>query len=124
MPNELRHLPTLHLPAWSGASLRAMPLAQSSPWDDTPAPSAPATPPRPMSFSDLQHSMHAVQTGEIKDNGFRKGTPSLLAVIARSALILHLRQRHKTAGPPDSLTTLSWELSRQIRFPWGTRFML
>jgi len=103
----------------------SMPLAQSSSFDgeEGSAPAAPP-PPRPMSFSDLQQGMRAYNSGETQQNGFRYGTLWLVVVVAVLALIVHLWQRRKAAGPPESLGKLGWELSRQVRFPFGSRFVL
>jgi hypothetical protein len=103
----------------------SMPLAQASAFEGQAGAAAAAAPvAKPMSFSDLQKGMRAYNSGEAKDNGFRNGTLTLLFFVALLALILHLRQRRKTAGPPDSMGKLGWELSRQVRFPFGSRFVL
>jgi len=106
------HLPAIHF----------LPLAQEAMWEDAPPPKQPA--PHRMSFSDLQQSLHDYDTGKINDNGFRNGVLSLLAVIALVFLIVHLRQRHKNAGPPDSMHRLGRELGRLVHFPLGTRLLL
>jgi hypothetical protein len=99
-------------------------LAQFSPYDDAPAPQPAPTPRRPMSFSDLQQGLRSYQSGEASDPAFRNGILILIACVAVLALIIHLRQRTKTAGPPDSLRRLGLELGRLVQFPFGTRVML
>ncbi len=101
-----------------------LPLAQASPWDEPAAPPPPPKPTaHPMSFSDLQEGMRAYNAGET-DNSMRNGLLIMIAAVAVLALLLHLRQRHKSAGPPDSISHLGWELSRQLRFPMGTKLLL
>lgn len=99
-------------------------LAQTPPWGDDGPPPAPAPAPHRLSFSDLQQGLHDYDTGKTNDNAFRNGVLVLLAIIAVITLVIHFRQRHKDAGPPDSLRRLSRELSRLVRFPLGTRMLL
>src|SRR4051812_6031900 len=101
-------------------SFTFLPLAQANPWDDAP-PAPPESKPaaHPMTFSDLQGAMHDYTEGKTTDNTFRNGTLILLAVTAAIALLIHWRQKRKTAGPPDSLGKLGREIGRLIRFPLG-----
>ena len=62
--------------------------------------------------------------GKNPDNSFRNGTLILLGITAVVALLIHWRQKHKTAGAPDSLHKLGRELGRLVRFPLGTRLLL
>ena len=97
-------------------------LAQAAPWDDPPE--APTTEAAPrMDFSDLQKALHAANTGET-DKTFRNGLFIMVGAVALLGLILHLREKHKHAGPPDSKGRLGWELSRLMPFPFGTRMLL
>jgi len=106
-----------------GLEFKLSTIAQASPWDDAPPPEPPK-PEHRLSFTDLQQSLHDYNTGKTNDNGFRNGILSLLAIVAVFALIVHLRQRHKEAGPPDSLAKLGRELGRMVRFPFATRMLL
>ena len=107
-----------------GPTFRLTMLGQTpAPWSDDP-PSAPPKPEHRLSFSDLQRSLHDYNTGKTNDNGFRNGILILLAIIGVIALVIHLRQRHQEAGPPDSLAKLGRELGRLVRFPFGTRLLL
>jgi hypothetical protein len=99
-------------------------LAQYSPYDEPVAPQPEARPRRAMSFSDLQQGFRSYQSGETNDTAFRNGILLLMAAVAVLALIVHLRQRTKNAGPPDSLARLGLELGRLVRFPLGSRLML
>jgi hypothetical protein len=99
-------------------------LAQYSPYDEPPAPQPAPPPRRAMSFSDLQQGLRSYQSGETDDTAFRNGILILIACVAVLALIVHLRQRTKNAGPPDSLGRLGLELGRLVRFPFGSRVML
>ena len=100
-------------------------LAQADPWDESFAPPPPqSAPSRPMTFSDLRGAMHDYTTGNTKDHTFRNGSLVILAVITLIALLIHLRQKQKTAGPPDSLGRLGLELARGVRFPLFSRLLL
>lgn len=97
---------------------------QGTPWDDPPTDPTPPPPPKhPISFSDLQQSLHDYNTGK-GDNGFRNGILIILVLIALFALVLHFRQRHKNAGPPDSIHKLGRELGKPVRFPVASRVVL
>jgi len=79
--------------------------------DDPPA-SAPATPRRPMSFSDLQQGMRDVHSGKVDDSGFRNGVlpytvPQDLAGLPTCAVPVGFDDRHlpvavQVTGPPRS----------------------
>lgn len=99
-------------------------LAQYSPYDEPPVAAPAPAPRRPMSFSDLQQGFRSYQSGETSDPAFRNGILILIACVAVLALVIHLRQRTKNAGPPDSLGRLGLELGRLVRFPFGSRVML
>lgn len=99
-------------------------LAQYHPWDEPPAPEPAPKPRRSMSFSDLQQGLRSYQSGESNDNAFRNGILLLMAAVALLALVIHLRQRNKAAGPPDSLGRLGLELGRLVPFPFGSRLVL
>jgi hypothetical protein len=106
-------------------SLILLAQTQATPWDDAPtAPPPPPKPSKPMSFSDLQQGFRQYQTGETNDTSFRNGILILMACVALLALFIHLRQRKKNGGPPDSLARLGFELGRLVRFPFGSRMML
>jgi len=106
-------------------SLIALAQVQATPWDEAPTPPAPPPKPgKPMSFSDLQQGFRQYQSGETNDTAFRNGILILMAGVALLALFIHLRQRKKNAGPPDSFGRLGLELGRLVRFPFGARLML
>jgi len=97
----------------------------ATPWDEAPTPPPPAPKPnRPMSFSDLQKGLRDYNSGENNDTAFRNGILILMACTALLALFIHLRQRKKNAGPPDSLALLGMDLGGLVRFPFGARVML
>jgi hypothetical protein len=77
-----------------------------------------------MSFSDLQQGLNDYSTGKTNDNGYRNGILVMLALIGVVALVIHLRQRHKNAGPPESMHKLGRELAHTVSFPFATRFLL
>ncbi len=87
-----------------------------------------ATPTAPVShrpnFSDLQQGFQRVNNGELNDNTVRNGILILMAVVGVVALVIHLKQRRESAQPPDSLRSLSWSMSRLVRFPMGSRMVL
>ncbi len=96
-------------------------FAELPPWEDPPEPVK--TPPKsPLSFSDLQEGLRSANNGD--DSSLRNGLLIIMGLIIILAIVLHYRQRRKTAGPPDSTGKLGWELSRLIKFPFGTRMLL
>lgn len=76
-----------------------------------------------MTFSDLQQGLRQYQSGE-GDNSLAHGLLIIVASVAVLALVLHLRQRMKTMGPPDSDRKLARELSRAVGFPMFSRLAL
>jgi hypothetical protein len=100
-------------------------LGQASSFDDAPAPAKPAAPaPHPLTFSDLQQGLRTANHGDPHDRTAQVALLSMVAGVAVVALILHLRQRRKEAGPMNSSRRLAWELSKQVRFPFGARMVL
>lgn len=96
---------------------------QPPPWEEAPLHGPSAPPPRPLSFKDLQQSIHQYNEGA-PDNSLRNGLLIVLAFVALIALILHYRQRRKDNLPPDSEMSLARELAHVVPFPWGTKFLL
>lgn len=101
-----------------------LPLAQAMPWEEAPPPPPATQTHRSITFSDFKQSLRDYNTGKINDSEFRNGVLSLLAVAALVVLVIHLRQRHRHAGPPDNMRKLGRELGRLVRFPLGTRLLL
>lgn len=98
-------------------------LGQMAPWEDPPAQTPPEAPAPKMNFGDLQKALHNVNTGET-DQSFRNGAIVIIGAVVLLAVVLHYRQRRKTAGPPDSMPGLARELARCVSFPFGTRVLL
>ncbi len=101
------------------------PLAQAAPWD--PAPPAQMTPPpvqRQLTFSDLTTGLRQYSAGESRYNANHSGLLGVVAVVLIVCVLLHLRQRRKQAGPPDSEGRLGRELCRVARVSPLTRILL
>ena len=102
-----------------------LPIAQVAFDDpDTPAPPPPPPASHRLSFSGFQKGLQDTNVGTAHDRHFELILLGMVAIIACIALILHLRQRQKAAGPLDSVSRLARELSRDIRFPFASRFFL
>jgi predicted membrane-bound mannosyltransferase len=101
-------------------------LAQEQPLDDAPTPSAaPAAPAaHSFSFSDLQQGLRTASHSDPHDHTAQVALLVMVSCVAVVAMILHLRQRRKEAGPLNSSARLAWELAKQIRFPLGSRIAL
>ncbi len=100
-------------------------LAQIMPMNDereTPPPPPPAH--HPLSFTDLQQGLRSANQGNPHDRSTQTALIGMVAVVVLIGVILHLRQRHKQAGAPNSTKRLAWELSRRITFPFGSRILL
>ncbi|HUO08353.1 MAG TPA: hypothetical protein VM008_08655 [Phycisphaerae bacterium] len=100
-----------------------LPLAQEA-FDaptDTPAP-----PPAPhrFSFSDLQKGLQDTNTGTANDRHFVYLLLTMVAMVIILAVLLQLRERRKAPAALNSPSKLARELSRKIRFPFGTRLLL
>jgi hypothetical protein len=100
-----------------------LPLAQEA-FDAPPDNSPPPPPPHRFSFSDLQKSLHDTNTGTAKDQHFLYLLLTMVAMVIILAVLLQLRERRKTPPALNSPSKLGRELSRRIRFPFGTRFLL
>jgi hypothetical protein len=77
-----------------------------------------------ISFSDLQKGMRDQLSGNTNDSHSSYILWGIVGAIVLFGVILHLRQRKKTGGPPSSPTALYREISREIPFPFGTRLLL
>jgi hypothetical protein len=100
-------------------------LGQYQAFDDAPEPAKPASPvAHSFSFSDLQQGLRTANHGDPHDRSWQMGLLVMVAAVAVVAMILHLRQRRKEAGPLNSTRRLAWELAKQVRFPFGARMVL
>src|SRR6476659_6039934 len=77
-----------------------------------------------ISFSDLQKSMRDQLNGNTNDTHYSYILWGIVAGIVLLGVVLHLRQRRKTGGPPNNPRALFREISREVPFPFGTRLLL
>jgi hypothetical protein len=105
-----------------------LPLADFDDFDrfdpSAPSPPPPAPVHRRFSFGDLQKGLQSTNEGTASDRHFLYLLLTMVALIVLLAIILQLRERKKTAGPPNSPFRLRRELARKVRFPFGTRLLL
>ncbi|MGN6367945.1 MAG: hypothetical protein ACTHN5_06755 [Phycisphaerae bacterium] len=93
-------------------------------FDDFGSRKPPPAPPHRLSFGDLQKGLQSTNEGTPGDRRSLYILLTMVALIAVLAFILQLRERKKNAGPLNSPFRLGCELSRKIRFPFGTRLLL
>jgi hypothetical protein len=77
-----------------------------------------------LSFSDLQKGMRDQLSGNTHESHSSWILWGIVAAIVVLGIFLHLRQRKKTGGPPNSPAALFREIAREIPFPFGTRLLL
>ncbi|HVS70035.1 MAG TPA: hypothetical protein VHQ47_02140 [Phycisphaerae bacterium] len=114
-------------------TIPSMPLGQSvpPPWDDSPgAAPATATPgttgggTHTLTFSDFTNGLRDYNTGKDKSSTGSGVLIGVVAVVVFAGILLHVRQRRKEAGPPDSDRRLAWELLSAAGVSWKIRLLL
>jgi hypothetical protein len=99
-------------------------LAQTPPWEQPAAPPPPAPTQHGLTFSELKSGLRAYQSGTTRDSARTSWLLVVVALVVLLGLFLHVRQRRKEAGPPDSPGKLGRELCRIARLPWTARVLL
>ncbi|HVX87033.1 MAG TPA: hypothetical protein VH253_19770 [Phycisphaerae bacterium] len=100
------------------------------PWDDTPsAPPATAAPAaqggaHTLTFNDFTNGLRDYNTGKDRGSAGSGVLIGVVAVVVLVGLLLHLRQRRREAGPPDSDRKLAWELLGAAGLSWRIRLLL